>query len=57
MFLILNIIPAELVAAIIVNYEKNTRNRLSICYKTILKFKIRLRDMIHISLSLILMES
>ena len=57
MSLVLKINALELVARLSLYYDKNKCARPSTCYKTLLAFQIRLRDMIHNSLCLILMET
>ena len=50
------IIPFELVAWVSPNYEKTTCDGRPPCSKAVLRFQIRLRDMIHNSICLLLME-
>ena len=57
MFVVSNLIAIKVAAGGFVNYDKNTCDGLSACQKTISRFQIRLRDMIHNSISLTLMEN
>ena len=56
MLMVLKIIGFELVAGVSLNYEKNICDRSSMFEKAILRFEMQLRDIIHYSNCLILME-
>ena len=56
MFMVLKIIAFEFVVGGSLNYEKNTCDGPSTCQKSVLRIQIRLRGVIHNSISLILME-
>ena len=54
--MVLKIIAFEFVVGGSLNYEKNTCDGPSTCQKSVLRIQIRLRGVIHNSISLILME-
>ena len=57
MLLFLKLIALKLVAGISIYFDKNTCDRSSRSYKTVLALQIRLTDMTHNSLCLILIAS
>ena len=57
MLKVLRLIAVELVAGVSLNYDKNACEQPSTCKKASLRFQILLRDMIHNSICLILMEN
>ena len=56
MFFVFKIISFEVKVLISVNYEKNACEQWSQCEKAVLRFQIQLRDIIHNSICLMIIE-